>query len=139
MLTSSSGGAGEEDAVPGVRERVAHLKPGHFQKGDVSPQLVLVLPAAHHLWMEVGGRGEQEEEDRRDESEKAGQTPALPAASQVRKELPGATRGIPSASSAHCCSALVETHPARELSTFQGRQDRLLPGPPPASLHTHRN
>lgn len=64
MLTSSSGGAGEEDAVPGVRERVAHLKPGHFQKGDVSPQLVLVLPAAHHLCMEVGGRGEQEEEDR---------------------------------------------------------------------------
>lgn len=63
LPVTSSGVAGEQDTVPRIREQVVELKPGHFHKADAFPWFIPGSPAIHHLWMEVGGREEREEED----------------------------------------------------------------------------
>lgn len=78
--------AGGWDAVPGIREQVVDLKPGHFHKADVSPWFIPASSATHHLGMEVGGREDERKRVGRDEPGKVGQTPTAPAEPKCGKD-----------------------------------------------------
>lgn len=54
--------------------QVVDLKPGHFHKAGAKPWFIPGSPATHHLWMEVGGREEREEEGGGREEREEGET-----------------------------------------------------------------